>query len=772
MSLTSCIKKAGKHLLPEDAAAILKASAEFRAQGMSTAEAAHAAKLQQLEVVRALIAAGETGVLNQSAQPFYSALTRGIESLPTKSADAAGWTAAIKGLVASGKAKQVEVEAVGLPEWLAMQQGKISKDQVLGYLNANGVQVTETVLGYVPPTDEGLAKRKAVFDKYQPEIDAIYKAQDAAIKGPQSQFDTAKFRELGDELERVMRLRDARADVAYRLPVDDAAGANFSTYQLPGGSNYRELLLTLPAKDDLPPGFEAVRVGDGWGIKFPDGATLGGWRTREDAVASQKNQAGAPVYRSGHWDQPNVLAHVRLNDRTDAQGRRVLFVEEIQSDWGQAGSAKKPDGSRVGFDTKENRAARASIEREADALREESNNIQRTPQHLQSMEKSRRVWEINQRLQELAAAAPLRIGIPAAPFVTKTDAWVALALKRVIKMAVDEGYDAVALINGEQSADRYDLSKQVDQIWISRTEKSGTWEVSATKDGKHLFDEQTPDLSRVEALVGKDIAAQVQDLKPGEDKKITGDGLRVGGRGMVAFYDSIVPSVLKDVLRKVGGGAMGTVQFGDTQAAMLKEMGISAAEWAGMSASTRDTVLADSAQKDMQQPGFDITPKMREAAAGGLPLFQNPDEKALAQIAFQPDIRSGESVITLLDGANLSSFVHESSHLFLEIQTDLAVRIQARIDSGETVTDLERGIVDDMGRLLKWFGITGSEAASGGKGRLFIREVRTHLPASVLTTLALAKALKPTGGACTLPRIVALPRATLSGWLVGRRFND
>ena len=42
------------------------------------------------------------------------------------------------------------------------------------------------------------------------------------------------------------------------------------------------------------------------------------------------------TFRSSHWDQPNVLAHVRFNERTDADGKRVLFIEEIQSDFGQA----------------------------------------------------------------------------------------------------------------------------------------------------------------------------------------------------------------------------------------------------------------------------------------------------------------------------------------------------------------------------------------------------------------------------------------------------
>ena len=43
-----------------------------------------------------------------------------------------------------------------------------------------------------------------------------------------------------------------------------------------------------------------------------------------------------PTFRAGHFDEPNVVAHVRMDDRTDADGKKVLFVEEVQSDWMQS----------------------------------------------------------------------------------------------------------------------------------------------------------------------------------------------------------------------------------------------------------------------------------------------------------------------------------------------------------------------------------------------------------------------------------------------------
>jgi hypothetical protein len=42
------------------------------------------------------------------------------------------------------------------------------------------------------------------------------------------------------------------------------------------------------------------------------------------------------AYVGGHYDTPNILVHIRFNSRIDASGKRVLFIEEIQSDWHEA----------------------------------------------------------------------------------------------------------------------------------------------------------------------------------------------------------------------------------------------------------------------------------------------------------------------------------------------------------------------------------------------------------------------------------------------------
>lgn len=88
-------------------------------------------------------------------------------------------------------------------------------------------------------------------------------------------------------------------------------------------------------------------------------------------------------------------------------------------------------------------------------------------------------------------------------------------------------------------------------------------------------------------------------------------------------------------------------------------------------------------------------------------LYQG--ETPRAQISLPASFDAGPAVISLLENADLSSFLHESGHLFLEIQADLAIKIQQQISAGASVTAGERQIVEDMNRLLEWFGVKGDE---------------------------------------------------------------
>ncbi len=93
---------------------------------------------------------------------------------------------------------------------------------------------------------------------------------------------------------------------------------------------------------------------------------------------------------------------------------------------------------------------------------------------------------------------------------------------------------------------------------------------------------------------------------------------------------------------------------------------------------------------DAKQPAFEI-------AAGPQGFNQE------ARGAFNP----ASLTITMLKGADLSTFLHESGHFFLEVQTDIAAKLQqeAEIFGMDTLKPGERQILADNDALLRWFGI-------------------------------------------------------------------
>ncbi len=74
-----------------------------------------------------------------------------------------------------------------------------------------------------------------------------------------------------------------------------------------------------------------------------------------------------------------------------------------------------------------------------------------------------------------------------------------------------------------------------------------------------------------------------------------------------------------------------------------------------------------------------------------------------ARGAFNP----ASLTITMLKGADLSTFLHESGHFFLEVQADLASKLQqeAEIFGMDTLEPGERQILADTDALLRWFGV-------------------------------------------------------------------
>lgn len=90
-----------------------------------------------------------------------------------------------------------------------------------------------------------------------------------------------------------------------------------------------------------------------------------------------------------------------------------------------------------------------------------------------------------------------------------------------------------------------------------------------------------------------------------------------------------------------------------------------------------------------------------ESPSRGRRLKFLPDGSALLNQGARGTYNPQTNVITLLKGADLSTFLHESGHAFLEMQTVIA----AGIVRDGAQSEGERQIVADTEALLKWFGV-------------------------------------------------------------------
>ena len=293
----------------------------------------------------------------------------------------------------------------------------------------------------------------------------------------------------------------------------------FGEFVQPGGENYKEILLTLPGfkgdplLNDLREAYnnKQKRYSDIINELTKDGTVQNPRALKEnnpelkeldDQSEDLRKQIEA-VQRdtSDHHGEGNVLAHMLVKDRIAEDGGKVLFAEEIQSDWSQAGQGRKGDGKFMSDDpekiTKEIKDARIRLDQVTEESRtindkiqdaynqvmgtttdqvnikgfraqrlvamKEAPNANTSPEQVDEILKvlnenendyAGQLYELAHQRQVLNYKINPKI-IPRGPFVDTSDKFTTLALKRLMRYAVDNGYDYVSWATGDVIANRY-----------------------------------------------------------------------------------------------------------------------------------------------------------------------------------------------------------------------------------------------------------------------------------------------------------------------------
>jgi hypothetical protein len=386
----------------------------------------------------------------------------------------------------------------------------------------------------------------------------------------------------------------------------------FEEHRIEGPSkNYRELTIQLddPLRRELSQLADAQKEIER-SINVPGEWTRGSvpqhlwppeakaeWDAIGQAIARFKGEPSGGGFKGGHFREPNVLVHLRMSDRTHTNPKtgseeKVLFLEEIQSDWHQK-------GRKGGYHSGPARAVKnkeLSAERRGRGWGDDVYDVYDSDGgYLQDV-------VADSEESALSGATASRSGaVPDAPF-KPTGEWTELAMRRAIQEAVDGGYDRVAWASGEQVSDLYDLRKHVDEV--SYNEATGTLEAWASDMNRPIINEAGIIPEKLPDYIGKEPAQRLMDAPTGGDyviieKKnattgkpffliespdygpddvrnvsttrntreaaeevakeysqtrfIEGEDLAVGGEGMIGYYDRILPRTATKYGKQVGG---------------------------------------------------------------------------------------------------------------------------------------------------------------------------------------------------------------------------
>jgi len=569
--------------------------------------------------------------LFQDELGFFSGLSDAVGKLKQESGPAQQMLNTIK---KQPGVKAEELEWTGLAEYLSAKKEsgeKVTKQEIQDFVDSNGVQIEEVRKG------AGISQE----------------SEDVL-----AQLEDREPRDLGGRT--------------------DADGTKFQDYQLPGGENYREVLLTLPAKQFDSNELKRVNArlkeldnsynpetdyydrdsGKEPTAHYREYTELTKRRIElEKGTPAESKQSGASgrrdEFKSTHFDEPNILAHVRLNDRIDSDGNKVLFVEEIQSDYGQ-------DARKKGIEKRyKPEDVQPLIEGLPEASQPELFWYFRVPDNVLQIPKSK--YKTEAEAKDYVVREKLaRTGVPNAPFIGSTNAWAELAIKRILRIASEEGYDSVSWTTGEQQADRYDLSEKVEAIGYRKHGDEYELEITDKNLNEINLPQSRYKADELDSVVGKEIAEKIINGE-GESNiygtSLSGVDLKIGGEGMRGFYDRTLPNIFKKVARKLDKSAKVSVVD-------LPDIG--------------------------EVFNVSLTDKAKGSALEGQPLFQDEQKGVRGKILLLPD----SAIIQLTEASNLSTFLHESGHLFLAMEEKIYGHPKATPQ-----------IKADGDEILKWLGV-------------------------------------------------------------------
>ena len=467
------------------------------------------------------------------APTFYSNAEYAVRNIKQEKATPEQW---LKMIEKAGGLKAGEDKWLGLSDWLKTSDKKtLTKDEVLQYIADNNfvieeveyVEFSERLLDKVCDNLDKELKQigiEALREKY-PDIESYFELFEGEFVWSESYYPIDELIDYAIDAGIIDVDKDAQPINETRLQ-----------YVTRGLDNNHEIALVVPYIERYN-AHDTVHFGD----------------------------AG----------EGRAVAWIRFGETTDAEGNRVLVIDEIQSKRHQDGREKGYSDKRVSqqelYDAQE--AAFEAVMEQERALADKYGEDEWAS--LASVEEMAE-YERLRALDEAATNAYENYdkGVPSAPFEKN---WAELAMKRMLRYAAENGFDKIAWTTGEQQNERYGLSKVVDSIHSNFSDgDKGSIRIEFKGGGDHhigvdkstgnvTFYNENPDAigKPLSDVLGKELADKILTAKD-PYATISGVDLDITGNGMKAFYDQMLPSFVKKYTKK-WGAEVGEVTMPDLE---------------------------------------------------------------------------------------------------------------------------------------------------------------------------------------------------------------
>jgi hypothetical protein len=410
--------------------------------------------------------------------------------------------------------------------------------------------------------------------------------------------------------EATVRLKSAAEDVG------NAPFAKFESNTQKGGENYKEFVLSLPPIDKTK-GYQ-----DKVDIRFPS-----------------------------HFPEYNPVFHIRTKDRVTTDGKKVLYVEELQSDFGQQGRER---GFKLKGDDLKKAKAKLAVA-EDDLLKLKDIKVKLTPSEVENLFKLKNPKKIMldpmdedilNTVKSFTAESDVQLINP----YKAPPEYAYATIEEVAKLRQYENYKALHKLGDltDEFFDQLDLNQMVrtqDELKSEIIQMFGGERLdrgSVTYPYKDEFQSGNANITRDQAddIIKKYYKSKNQTK--GEDapipdapfvkdtEKWTGLAIkrllqmaekgeydhiafspgsvqfdRWGDEGLIKYYDEIIPSVARDTTKKMKDKSANMNTTGYVNIKIPKDN----LDTGGINLNNQETFA------------INVTPKMRDIVRGGMPLF-------------------------------------------------------------------------------------------------------------------------------------------------------